>query len=647
VRHLLIVVTAVAVVCAAGMISADPPETMSYQGVLNDNAGVPVPDGTYSLEFRLYDVVTGGTALWSEVQSVLVEGGIFNVTLGSVVALTLPFDDSYWLAISVEGDPELAPRVALASAPYAFSTIRGDGDWEFTPVGGSIYRESGHVGIGTDTPTNKLHIHQDVNWVDMKLTNSSTGTGPGRGLYVDCSAGIAGLRTYYDDLDLILATGDSGTSTPRIWIESSGDVGIGTSSPDHALDVWGTAEVRGFVMPVGASSGHVLTSDAFGRGTWQPGGSGGGIDGSGTVSYIPKFTGTTTIGDSKMYESGGTVYVTPGAGPARGGALRSKEGGSVGVRLPSELYVEGENGWTVYAEVLETDTAADGRTALFAYRDRFTRNDGVGFAVDETNTAIKGYNYWGDSYTFGVAGYSYNDFEMTGGVLGSHVWGNYWGALGYKDDFGTPWGVYTPDDLYVGGDIVASSGAISGSEIANATITNVDVSPSANIADTKIAGTAWTHTDDGYPPEAVAAYQGGFLTTSSTYAIVDSAVITIPPASDGYIFAMANAYAGNYSGTYVAWAGLGFNSTAAEAYSERHFDITTGDNYECVTSSYMAHRASGTHTVYFVARRESGTGEVWFPRCSLSVMWIDQTDVSKGAPTEPVFVPSPETDVGR
>jgi type 1 fimbria pilin len=40
------------------------PKTISYQGVLTDTSNNPVPDGNYNLTFKLYDVQTGGTALW-------------------------------------------------------------------------------------------------------------------------------------------------------------------------------------------------------------------------------------------------------------------------------------------------------------------------------------------------------------------------------------------------------------------------------------------------------------------------------------------------------------------------------------------------------------------------------------------------------
>ena len=102
---------------------AQIPQTMSYQGILTDGSGVNVPDGNYNLTFKLYDVASGpGASLWSEGQLVLVNKGVFNVLLGSTNPLNLPFDKQYWLGISVGLNPELTPRVGLASSAYSMNT---------------------------------------------------------------------------------------------------------------------------------------------------------------------------------------------------------------------------------------------------------------------------------------------------------------------------------------------------------------------------------------------------------------------------------------------------------------------------------------------------------------------------------------------
>ena len=99
---------------------ADAPSTMSYQGVLTNGDGTFVPDGNYSITFRLYDVAVGGVALHTENHpAVAVERGGFSVILGSISALPVIFDRQIHLGVQVAADPELTPRVALASSPYA------------------------------------------------------------------------------------------------------------------------------------------------------------------------------------------------------------------------------------------------------------------------------------------------------------------------------------------------------------------------------------------------------------------------------------------------------------------------------------------------------------------------------------------------
>lgn len=62
---------------------------------------------------------------------------------------------------------------------------------------------------------------------------------------------------------------DEFVDATRLTIDESGDVGIGTVSPLALLHVNGTARMSGFILPPGASAGRVLTSDGSGVGTWQ------------------------------------------------------------------------------------------------------------------------------------------------------------------------------------------------------------------------------------------------------------------------------------------------------------------------------------------------------------------------------------------
>src|SRR5262245_3177230 len=106
---------------------AQIPMTMSYQGVLTDNAGGIPPDGSHSFTFTIYDNAVGGTTLWTETQSRPVTRGGFDALLGSVNPLTIAFDKPYYLGIQVDGGAELTPRTPLATSPYSFNTKAGGG----------------------------------------------------------------------------------------------------------------------------------------------------------------------------------------------------------------------------------------------------------------------------------------------------------------------------------------------------------------------------------------------------------------------------------------------------------------------------------------------------------------------------------------
>jgi len=117
---------ALMLILAASLSLAQVPKTISYQGVLTDASGTVVPDGNYNLTFKLYDVATGGTALWAEGQLVAVSKGIFNVILGSVAPLNLPFNKPYYLGVTVGAGTELSPRMPLTSSGYSFRAANAD-----------------------------------------------------------------------------------------------------------------------------------------------------------------------------------------------------------------------------------------------------------------------------------------------------------------------------------------------------------------------------------------------------------------------------------------------------------------------------------------------------------------------------------------
>lgn len=102
--------------------TAHVPKKVAYQGYLTNASGQPV-SATVDVTFRLYTAVSGGAPVWQETQSVAVAGGTYTATLGSQTLLDLDFANPLFLGVSVGADPEMTPRQALSSVPYALRAL--------------------------------------------------------------------------------------------------------------------------------------------------------------------------------------------------------------------------------------------------------------------------------------------------------------------------------------------------------------------------------------------------------------------------------------------------------------------------------------------------------------------------------------------
>ena len=140
----------------------------------------------------------------------------------------------------------------------------------------------GNVGIGASSPAAKLHVAAGGGSANLRLQNTHVD-----GDSWEFQSGITGVSDHY------LGIKNVDASTLAMIVRDNGNVGIGTpSGPAEKLQVAGTVHstTGGFKFP----DGTVQTTAA----------SGGGIGGSGTAGWVPKFTGTgTTIGNSVVREA--------------------------------------------------------------------------------------------------------------------------------------------------------------------------------------------------------------------------------------------------------------------------------------------------------------------------------------------------------
>jgi len=97
------------------------PDSTNFQGILKNSAGNPVPNGSYSVTFQICSTATGGTALWSETQSVTTTGGQFACMLGKITPIpdSVLVNPNRFLGIQVSPDPEMTPRIPLSSVFFS------------------------------------------------------------------------------------------------------------------------------------------------------------------------------------------------------------------------------------------------------------------------------------------------------------------------------------------------------------------------------------------------------------------------------------------------------------------------------------------------------------------------------------------------
>jgi hypothetical protein len=212
---------------------AQPPATMSYQGVLTDGSGNLVADGPYNLTFRLYTVSVGGVAIWTETQAgVAVARGGFNVTLGSVMALSaLAFDTQYWLGVTVGGGSEMTPRTPLAASPYTLSPrtpIETEMDYtgtDFGVPGGPIY-----ASLRTVASFTKVY-----SFTDIQLTWVGHAETVGIGSFCDFQIRVDGNATPANNGRVVLyssstSANDSQFSTTALF--------RGLAPGAHTVSIW-------------------------------------------------------------------------------------------------------------------------------------------------------------------------------------------------------------------------------------------------------------------------------------------------------------------------------------------------------------------------------------------------------------------------
>jgi hypothetical protein len=118
----------------------------------------------------------------------------------------------------------------------------------------------GNVGIGTDDPSWKFTIDNGEDNSIIQFIKGAGNSYIGLGVDGDDAILTAGTSSASEARNLVFRTANSsGVESERMRIDSSGRVGIGTSSPASKLDVAGTATVDDLVVATNSSGTPTLT----------------------------------------------------------------------------------------------------------------------------------------------------------------------------------------------------------------------------------------------------------------------------------------------------------------------------------------------------------------------------------------------------
>lgn len=387
--------TILCLILASNSVVFGQSSSFTYQGRLNDG-GTPA-SGNYDLEFRLFDVQSGGTALATQQQlNVAVSSGVFTVVLDFGANFN---GGSRWLEIGVRPAggstfTTLAPRQPITSTPYAIRSLNA---------------------TTADTATNATQLggvaaNNYVQTNDSRLSDSRPPT-PGSSNYIQ------------NTLTQQAASNFNVSGNGSI----AGRLSVGISNPGYRFNVTDNTDLPSARF-VNTGSGPALSgqgSTTTGITSGIIGANEAGVLGIGNTGVLGRTFGTGNpiasigvLGDSQS-ATGITTGVWGQSRSSNGAGVRGWATSTTGSTVGVEGRTQSPNGIGVIGTGTETATGVVG-----------TSETGLGVRGQSGNASnffgSLSAGVWGDSSSMpGVRGTSNSDVgvlgrsEVTAGVFGS------------------------------------------------------------------------------------------------------------------------------------------------------------------------------------------------------------------------------------
>ena len=358
------------------------PQTFNFQAAVKDADGMPVND-TRVIEFRIYDSVSDGMQLWSELHyDVVISDGIFSEELGGTTAFTETMFTYPELYITfVMGGEEMSPRQKLNAVPFAMYAENADNaaNAEYATFADEAMSVGGYT--GTDLVTQDFN--GDANIMGTMTANAFVGDG----------SGLTNLTAMDDD-----------------YVNTDGPDAITANSADATLSVTNTGSGNGIdVLDAGEDGVYVHNAGYSNTGLASDKKNGFEVAGAGDNGLFVGEAGENGVLVHSPAENGVYVYYAGQDGyrvfnagyPSIQYASESKNGFEVNGAEGNGLYVgrAEEDGVNIY-------TAVDDGIQL-----DYAVNDGV----DIYSVGGDGVNiYNAGSSSFQIVSEENNGFEVSG-----------------------------------------------------------------------------------------------------------------------------------------------------------------------------------------------------------------------------------------